>query len=195
MRTFLSFLSIAVIIAGCSSADAPVQPPEPVAPPTVATSGFLTAYADETIPMSVTQLRKFLKDQPLIGFLEPTENISNPVDTEVLAGTWGETGAVRRVKLADGHYVIERIVENDLSLFKYQLFVFTNSTARGVSQIVGEQRFVPVDAGTRFEWYYNVLPRNAFTRLFVRGRMDEIERYIANGLADFADAARAEAGD
>ena len=72
------------------------------------------------------------------------------------------------MKLADGHYVIERVVENRADFFKYQLFVFTNSTGRGVEQVVGEQRFIATENGTRFEWSYKVRPRNFVTRQIVR---------------------------
>ncbi len=58
---------------------------------------------------------------------------------------------------------------------------------------MGEQRFVPLEGGTEFQWTYNVLPRNFFTRQIVRGSMDEIARYIAGGLEGFAEAARARA--
>ena len=144
--------------------------------------------------MDVPELRAFMEEHPLISFLQPTENIANPVASEVLEGEWGEVGATRWLRLADGHYVIERILENEPDLFRYQVFVFTNATGRGVEQIIGEQRFVPVEGGTEFQWTYNVLPRNVLTRQIVRGSMDEIEAYIAGGLTGFAEAARTRAG-
>ncbi|QBF29939.1 SRPBCC family protein [Thalassococcus sp. S3] len=195
MRTFLSFLGLTAFLAACSEPEVPSSPPQMTTPPDVATSGFLTAYAEDTIPMEVPRLRAFLEEQPLIGFLEPTENISNPVASQVLDGTWPQPGAARWLRLADGHYVIERVIENDPDFFKYQVFIFTNSTGRGVDQIVGEQRFIPVEGGTRFEWTYNVAPSNFITRQIVRRNMPEIERYITGGLQGFANAARAEVGE
>ncbi|MEM7546327.1 MAG: SRPBCC family protein [Pseudomonadota bacterium] len=189
MRNLLLILALATV-AACSSSSPPDAPPPLTEAPDVATSGFETAYVEETIPMSVPELRAFMQEQPLISFLQPTENIANPVAAEVLQGTWGEPGAIRWLRLADGHYVIERIVQNDPDFFKYQVFVFTNDTGRGVEQIVGEQRFVPIDGGTRFEWTYNVLPRNFITGIFVRRDMDEIDAYITRGLQEFAEAAR-----
>lgn len=190
MPKLLSLLFLTLFLTACSAAEPPSSPPELSTPPPVATSGFLTAYVEETIPMNVPQLRKFLTERPLITFLQPTENIANPVDSSVLKGTWGEPGAARWLKLADGHYVVERIIENEPDFFKYQVFIFTNATGRGVEQIVGEQKFVPTDNGTRFEWTYKVKPRNFVTRLVVRRSMDEIEAYIAGGLKGFATAAR-----
>jgi hypothetical protein len=191
MRLPLLALCLAVILAGCSQPSIPTEPPASTEPPEVATSGFLTAYAEQTIAMSVADVRAFMEEQPLTSFLQPTENIANPVEDEVIQGMWPNPGAHRWLRLADGHYIIERILENEEDFFKYQVFVFTNATGRGVEQIVGEQRFVPVDGGTRFEWTYNVLPTNFVTRQFVRRSMDEIETYIANGLEGFAAAANA----
>ena len=194
MRKVLSALSLTVLLAACANTAPPDTPPEWTPPPEVATDGFLTAYAEEEINLSVPQLRKFMEEQPLITFLEPTENISNPVGTEIIRGTWPEPEAARRLKLADGHYVIERILENREDFFKYQVFIFTNAAGRGVEQIVGEQRFFATETGSRFEWTYNVLPRNFVTRQVVRRSMPEIEDYIVGGLSRFAAAANSSGG-
>ena len=187
----VALLAPLALVACASVAVPPPAPPALTEPPAVATKGFLTAYTEQTVPMSVPELRAFMRERPVIEFLQPTDNIANPVEAKVLAGTWGEPGAARWLRLADGHYVVERILENEPDLFRYQVFTFTNATGRGVEQIVGEQRFVPVEDGTQFQWTYNVKPRNVVTRQVVRGSMDEIEGYIAGGLAGFAEAARA----
>lgn len=191
MRLPSLFLGLAIILAGCSEPSIPTEPPPLTPPPNVATSGFLTAYTEQVIAMPLPDLRAFMEERPLTSFLEPTENIANPVESEVIQGEWPEPGAHRWLKLADGHYVVERILENEEDFFKYQVFIFTNATGRGVEQIVGEQRFVPVDGGTRFEWTYNVLPTNFIKKRFVRRSMDEIETYISGGLTGFALAANA----
>ncbi len=194
MRKLLTVFGLAMLLASCGQPEVPTSPPQLTTPPAVATSGFLTAYVEDTIPMDRATLRRFMEEQPIVDFLEPTESISNPVEFEVLEGTWPEPGATRRVRLADGHYVIERVLENDPGYFSYQIFVFTNATGRGVDQIVGEQRFVPVDGGTRFEWTYKVRPKNVLARQVVRANMAEIESYISGGLQGFAAAARTAAG-
>ena len=194
MRKVLAPLSLTVLLAACANTAPPDTPPEWSPPPEVATEGFLTAYAEEEINLSVPQLRKFMEKQPLITFLEPTENISNPVETEIIRGTWPEPEATRRLKLADGHYVIERILENREDFFKYQVFIFTNAAGRGVEQIVGEQKFFATETGSRFEWTYNVLPRNFVTRQVVRRSMPEIEDYISGGLSRFSAAANSSDG-
>ena len=195
MRLLLGLISSVLVLAACSDAGPPPSPPTLTAPPPVATDGFETAFAQATVPMTVPQLRRYMEDAPLISFLKPTDSISNPVASQVLEGTCPMPGAARWLRLADGHYVIERVLENRPEFFKYQVFIFTNAAGRGVEQIVGEQRFVAVEDGTRFEWTYNVRPRNALTRLFVRRNMPEIESYISGGLSRFAeDATRAATG-
>lgn len=196
MRKLLLTSGTALVLVACGTvqAEPPTEPPTLTAAPPVATSGLLSIDIERTIPMTVPELRAFLKAEPLIGFLRPTESIANPVASEVLAGTWPEPGAARWLRLADGHYVVERVLENEPDFFRYQVFVFTNATGRGVEQIVGEQRFVPIDGGTRFEWSYNIRPRNFLTRIFVKREMDEIERFITSGLDHFAEAARMAAG-
>ena len=191
MRKIFATLSFTALLAACSNSAPPDFPPEWSPPPDVAVEGFLTAYAEEEVSLTVPQLRRFMEERPLIGFLEPTENISNPIETEVIRGTWPEPEATRRLKLADGHYVIERVVENREDFFKYQIFVFTNAAGRGIEQIVGEQRFIATETGSKFEWAYNILPRNVLTRQFARQRMPEIEGYISGGLSRFAEAANA----
>ena len=191
MRLPILALGLANILAGCSEPSIPTEPPELTAPPEIATSGFLTAYTEQTIAMAAEDVRAFLDERPIIDFLMPTENIANPVESEVVKGVWPNPGAFRWLKLSDGHYVMERVIENGADVFRYQVFVFTNATGRGVEQIVGEQRFVPVEGGTRIEWTYNVLPTNFVTRLFVRQSMEEIQSYISRGLEGFAAAANA----
>ncbi|MGF1543889.1 MAG: SRPBCC family protein [Parvularculaceae bacterium] len=100
-------------------------------------------------------------------------------------------GAARRLTLADGHYVIERVLENRPDFFKYQVWVFTNAAGRGVDQIVGEQRFTETADGVTFEWTYNIKPKNALTRIFVRRVANrDIRPFLQNGIDGFAAAAR-----
>lgn len=188
---FLSLIS-ATFLAACGGPTLPGGPPQMITPPEVATSGFLTAYTEAVFPMDVATLRAWNTDTPLIDYLPTTENLAPPAETQVIEGTWPNPGAARWLRLQDGHYVIERVTQNTPDFFQYQIFVFTNATGQGVEQIVGEQRFVPVEGGTKLEWTYNVLPKNWFTGLIVRRSMPEIEEYISKGLAAYAAAARQE---
>ncbi len=191
----MRFLLVAIFLSvvGCSATTKPPStPPLFTPPPAVATEGFITTIATAEIPMSVPRLRAFLFDTPFITFFEATETISPPVSTEPLQGEWLTPGAVRRVQLGDGHYVIERVLENRPELFSYQVWVFTNDAARGVEQIIGEQRFIALDENTtRFEWAYKVKPKSSFTRPFVKRRQPELERFMNIGTSAMAAAATA----
>ena len=188
----LSLIAFAALLASCTSAITPPEtPPTYSEPPPLAESGYVSIVTSADIPMSVSDLRAFLLDRPFIGFLEATENISPPVSGETLRGEWLTPGAVRRLQLADGHYVIERVLENQPELFSYQAWVFTNSAARGVNHIFGEQRFIALGPNkTRFEWTYNVKPRSGITAFFVRRQVPELTDFMDTGTQAMAAAAR-----
>lgn len=184
-------LPLVTLLASCTSAPAPPEvPPSYSEPPPVATDGFVTVVTSADIPMSVADLRAFLLDRPFIAFLEPTEGIAPPVSEEPLIGDWLTPGAVRRLQLEDGHYVIERVLENEPELFTYQAWIFTNAAARGVDHIYGVQRFIELGPDeTRFEWTYNVKPKSALTAIFVRRQVAELTEFMETGTQAMAAAA------
>ncbi|MEM6899692.1 MAG: hypothetical protein AAF583_07985 [Pseudomonadota bacterium] len=186
-------LPLMALLASCSSAPLPPDvPPSYSEPPAVATDGFVSVTTSADIPLSVADLRAFLLDTPFITFLEPTETISPPVAEEVLIGEWLSEGAVRRLQLEDGHYVIERVLENRPELFTYQAWVFTNAAARGVDHIYRVQRFIVLGPNeTRFEWTYNVKPKSALTAIFVRRQVPELTEFMNTGTLAMAAAAGA----
>ncbi len=184
-----------VILANCAPSAPPSEPPSPTPPPEVATSGFVDSFTQATVAMGLTDFRAFLIENPITDFLEPTGDISAPAEFEILSGAWPRPDAVRRVKLEDGHYVIERILQNEPELFTYQIWIFTNDVGRGVDQIVGEQRFIPEGPDrTRFEWTYRVLPKSVFTRPFVRASQSDIQSYLQTATNAMAAAANMAAG-
>lgn len=187
----LSLLAAAAFLASCTSAITPPDtPPTYSEPPPLVEEGYVTVVTSAEIPMSVEELRAFLLEEPFIGFLEPTENIAPPVKGETLRGEWLTPGAVRRLQLADGHYVIERVLENEPELFSYQAWVFTNAAARGVNHILGEQRFIALAPDqTKFEWTYNVKPKSALTGFFVRRQVPELTEFMDTGTQAMAAAA------
>ena len=187
-------LALLLFAAACAHAP-PTTPPEYEDPPAVATEGLRTITIVEEIPMSVPRLRAFQEKNRLTDFFEPTETIAAPAELEVIRGKWADAGAVRRVKLTDGHYVIERILENRPELFRYQIWVFTNAAGQAIEQIIGEQRFIATDPNsTRFEWDYKIKPKSALTGFFVDRQIPEIEAFLQSGMSGFAAAARQAAG-
>ena len=187
----LPLIAFAALVASCTSAITPPEtPPAYSEPPPLAADGYVTVVTSAEIPMSVSDLRAFLIDRPFITFLEATESISPPVSEQPLSGEWLTPGAVRRLQLADGHYVIERVIENEPELFSYQAWVFTNAAARGVNHIFGEQRFIALSPEqTRFEWTYNVKPKSAVTAFFVRRQVPELTQFMDVGTHAMAAAA------
>ena len=191
----MRFLAIAalVFVANCGSAP-PDGPPAVTPPPEVSTEGAVVIETTATVPMDLATFRAFLVDNPLIGFLAPVDDLAPPVEARVLDGNWPDAGAVRWLRLEDGHYVIERILENELELFRYQIWVITNAAGRAVEQIVGEQTFTDVgDGRTRFDWTYAIKPRNGLARFFVNQRRSVFEDYLGGATDRMAEAARADA--
>ncbi|MEM1148409.1 MAG: SRPBCC family protein [Pseudomonadota bacterium] len=187
----LSLIALTALLANCTSAVTPPEtPPAYSEPPPLADEGYISVVTSADVPMSVAELRAFLLDRPFISFLEATETISPPVAEEPLRGDWLTPGAVRRLQLQDGHYVIERVLENEPERFTYQAWVFTNAAARGVNHIFGEQRFVALGPDeTRFEWTYNVKPKSSVTAFFVRRQVPELTEFMQVGTQSMAAAA------
>ena len=187
----LTVIAFTALLASCTSSISPPDaPPSYSEPPPLAETGYVTVVTSADIPMSVPELRAFLLERPFISFLEATDSISPPVAEETLRGEWLTPGAVRRLELEDGHYVIERVLENEPELFSYQAWIFTNAAARGVNHILGEQRFIALSPDeTRFEWTYNVKPKSSFTALFVRRQVPELTEFMDTGTQAMAAAA------
>ncbi|MEO1573948.1 MAG: hypothetical protein AAFU65_03220 [Pseudomonadota bacterium] len=186
----VTLLAVVLLTACTTSVAPPEHPPEYTEPPVVTTDNAIRIVVSTDVPMGLTELRAFLVENPFIDYLVTTDSIAAPKDWESLHGTWLTPGASRRLRLEDGHFVIERILENRPELFRYQIWTFTNAAGRGVEQIVGEQRFFELsDRRTRFEWTYNVRPRSALTGWFVNRRKDELREYMQNGTDRMAAAA------
>lgn len=186
MRLATAF-AITLSLVACGSPEPPIIPPEPTPPPAVTTEGAVAIRLSRDLPTDLEATRALLRSDPLIDQLREVDGIAPPVSARTLSGTWGEPGAVRRLTLADGHYVIERVLENEPRRFRYQVWVFTNAAGQGVEQIVGEQRFLPLpDGGTRFEWDYDIVPAGPVAGFFIARRASTIETYLSGGLERFA---------
>ncbi|MEN7344352.1 MAG: hypothetical protein AAAFM81_15480 [Pseudomonadota bacterium] len=189
-------LILAVFVSGCiTSPEPPATPPEYTEPPAVATDNAIRIVVSTDVPMGLDELRDFLIANPLIEFFESTPSIAAPDTWTALKGTWLEPGASRRLKLADGHYVIERVLDNEPDRFRYQVWTFTNAAGKGIEQIIGEQRFFVLgDRLTRFEWTYNIKPKSPFAAFFVRRRESELKTYLQSATTAMRDAATVASG-
>lgn len=187
---------LVVLAAACGTPAPPDVPPAYTDPPSVATDGFVIAVTGAVIDMPPPRLRDYLEANPITDHLRPRGSIAAPVGIEMLRGEWPQPGSTRRVELADGHYVVERVVTNESTLFRYQIYRFTSGAGRGVDQVVGEMRFEPTpDGGTDWRWSYNIKPKSLFARPFIaRFRDRELLPYLEEGAASFAAAANQAAG-
>ena len=184
MRYSLVVIS-AVAIAACAGSPAPPDvPPSDVSGFPALTDGpYATHVARGSFPAPPSDIRPWIDaDSRFLYALPDVGDIARPVDFEVIAGEWPEEGAVRRLEFSDGHFALERIVENDLpGRFTYQVWDFTSATADNVSYIYGIQELVPsVEGGSDFTWTYNLKPNAGWKRGLV-------QRFVNKNIQPFLD--------
>jgi|GEM_PF-4526786 len=135
-------------------------------------------------------------DDRFVSVMEETENIKKPIETVYLSGDWPNEGAVRRVKLSDGHYTFERVIVNNLpDQFQYQIWGFTTKAGQNLEYTLGTQYWEVIDGDrTQLTWSYELLPNSGFKRGFVQNFVDSdikpfldgaVERVAANAEADY----------
>jgi hypothetical protein len=74
----------------------------------------------------------------------------------MIQGTWGEVGARRRVIRKDGNQTLEEILEHKRpTLFRYEVWAFTDRARILTNYAVGEFRFTEVPDGTAVKWTYS----------------------------------------
>ncbi|MEL7540234.1 MAG: SRPBCC family protein, partial [Pseudomonadota bacterium] len=130
-------------------------------------------------------LRAFIEDgNKIIAAMEETDNIKKPVDTVVVHGIWPEEGAVRRLEFSDGHYTLERVLENDHpTLFRYQVWDFTAAAGNNLDYAVGQQAWEARPDGTsKLTWTYSLKPNAGYKRFFV-------QRFVNNDMRPLMDNA------
>lgn len=176
-RTLIALSVILLLMAGVTVAlfRSPEPPATPIAmsPPPAVEEGF---HATNTISrdydVEVTVFRRWMDQGQMVKALRSTGAVAKPAEITYLSGNWPQVGAVRRVKLEDGHYVLERVLASEFpSLFRYQVWGFTNSAGNLVKYATGELRYAPLGGGkTRFTWTYRLRPRSILLRPVVARR-------------------------
>ena len=116
--------------------------------------------------------------------MEETDNIKKPVDVVVLSGNWPEEGAVRRLEFSDGHYTLERVIENDFpTLFHYQVWDFTTAAGNNLDYAIGQQVWEEMESGqSKLTWTYSLRPNAGYKRFFV-------QRFVDNDMQPLMDNA------
>lgn len=181
LRAALVTLSTALIPA-CSSNPAPpaVPPSDVTAYPALRDSGYAETTLVSDFPMPPTEFRAWVEvGNKFVAAMDGEGSIAKPVDTVYLTGDWPEVGATRRVELSDGHYVLERVVDNQPSRFEYQIWNITSGAGSNVDHVHGVQQFdTNAAGGTRLTWSYRVMPDAGFKRPFV-------SRFVKNEIRPF----------
>ena len=185
-KSVVPAIAAVALLGACASAEPPDTPPSDIASyPALAEDGYASVTVTRDFDVPRDWLRTWLAETSAFTTnFESTDDIAKPASTEVLSGEWFEPGSVRRVRLEDGHYVLERIVENSPSRLEYQIWAFTNAAGKNVDHIRGVQEFEALDADTtRFTWTYAALPNSGFKRPFVKRFVDsEVRDYLQSSL-------------
>jgi hypothetical protein len=177
---------------------APAPPALPIGmslPPSIESGYHAVTKTERTFDLEINQFRRWMDQGQMVKALRSSDAIAKPAEITYLSGKWPGVGAVRRVQLEDGHYVLERVLANEFpGLFRYQVWGFTNSAGNLVKYAVGEFRFNARDDGkTQFIWTYQMRPKSVFLRPvlnnFVKTRFAPFMKGGMDGLAPPAQPA------
>ena len=210
MRKWLIILLIAVLGIGAllfNMLFAKVDPPSTAPtdfsnPPAVVADAKYASYTlTHEFDVPHLWLMDWLQqDDQFVKVMEETENIKKPIETVYLSGNWPEDGAVRRIKLSDGHYTFERVISNTLpDQFQYQIWAFTTKAGQNLDYTLGTQSWEALaDDRTRLTWTYALKPDAGFKHGFVQGFVDSDIKPFLDGavvrVAAQAEAAYAASG-
>lgn len=122
--------------------------------------------------------------------MEETDNIKKPVDVVVLSGNWPAVGAVRRLEFSDGHYTLERVIENDFPvLFRYQVWGFTSAAGNNLDYAISQQSWKEIQPGqSQLTWTYSLRPNASYKRFFVQRFVDNDMQPLMNNALDRVQA-------
>ncbi len=180
-------VSTSALAGGLSHSAAPsvsyVQEASDIAaPPALAnTSTYLTNTETASFPGTLEDFRAFVMQNPITDFVVATDAIPEIENITYLSGNWPDVGAVRRVDLAGGHHVHERVLANTPTRFAYQIWDITAPSGRVVDHIMGEFQYSEADGQVNVVWNYNIKPSIFLARPAIR-------RYLANDFAPFMQA-------
>lgn len=193
----------AVALAGCANVKPPETPPGLSTPPPITEGGYSTYQTTRVFNAPLVPLRQWIEEgNRIVAAMEETDRIKKPVNLVVLSGTWPETGSVRRLEFSDGHFVLERVLQNDFpNTFRYQVWDYTSAAGSSLSYALGEQswRVLP-DGRAELTWTYSLRARSPLFAPFVRGFVENdmkplmdraLDRVVVEAQAQFAQPAAA----
>lgn len=192
-KTIMTAALVLPWLVGCAGANAPPsEPPTYTGDVPAITKGRYAVYETERVfNAPLEPLRIFLADgNKIIAAMEETDNIKKPIDAVVLSGTWPEDGAVRRLEFSDGHYTLERVIENDFpTLFRYQVWNFTTAAGNNLDYALGAQVWEALpDDQSKLTWTYSLRPNAGYKRFFVQRFVDNDMRPLMDNALDAVKA-------
>ena len=146
----------AALLAACAT---PTATPDTLDAPPLVDGRYSTHVARGTFAAPPDELRAWIDaDHRFLYSLPDTADVARPVDFDMLAGTWPQAGAVRRLRFSDGSTAMERVVDSDLpARFTYQVWDFTSDTGRDIEYILGRQELsANADGGSDLTWTYQL---------------------------------------
>jgi len=145
----------------------------PPAPPLAQASRYLTNTEIATFTGTIRDFRAFMDANPITDFVVPTEAIPAIQGITYLSGDWPEPGALRRVDLAGGHSVHEKVLVNTDTNFAYQIWNITAPAGRAINHIKGEFTYAQSGDEVTVTWDYNIKPSVFVVRPAIRGFLDD----------------------
>lgn len=122
----------------------------------------ITQIVTRTIDTPIDDFYTWFSNASLEDILPGSPMVPRVTGTELIAGTWGEVGAKRKVLLADGSTALEQIIANDPpKYFSYKVWSTGGLGQRLIRYIRGEFFLKPTSDGkTHIEWRYSFKPRS-----------------------------------
>ena len=183
----------AIILSACAgTVSPPTAPPEYTGSAPDLSGGKYAVYETERVFQApLESLREYIADgNKIVSAMEETDNIKKPIDVVVLSGTWPEQDAVRRLEFSDGHYTLERVLENNFpGAFRYQVWNFTAAAGNNLDYALGEQTWTSLpDGTTKLTWTYSLKPNAGYKRFFVQRFVDNDMRPLMDNALDTVKA-------
>lgn len=184
--TLIAISTVAVLTACAGNTEAPKTAPGYTGEfPAISDGPYATYETVRVFDAPLEPIRRYIEDgNKIVAAMEETDNIKKPVDVVVLSGDWPEVGAVRRLEFSDGHYTLERVLENDFpTSFRYQVWGFTAAAGKNLDYALGQQAWRELPGGrSELTWTYSLRP-NAFYKKFF------VQRFVENDMRPLMDKA------
>ncbi len=154
------------------------------APPDLAPADkYLTNTETTVLETSVPEAWAFWRATPVTDFVEQTDRIPAIASFEVLKGTWGEPGSIRRVIFEGGGSALERVLTSTETEFSYQIWNIDTGSGRFINHIYGKFNAQAVGNGTQITWSYNIKPNVFLARPFISSFLrNDFEPFMESGL-------------